>query len=75
MPEQEQEMNISSREFLKKAEFVNAESLLSGDGEKTTNGGGSSQGGNTSGNTGGNTGGGNSGGGNSGGGSHEPIGD
>ena len=28
MPEQEQEMNISSREFLKKAEFVNAESLL-----------------------------------------------
>ena len=72
MPEQEQEMNISSREFLKKAEFVNAESLLSGDGEKTTNGGGSSQGGNTGGNTGG---GGNSGGGNSGGGSHEPIGD
>ena len=72
MPEQEQEMNISSREFLKKAEFVNAESLLSDDGEKTTNGGGSSQGGNTGGNTGG---GGNSGGGNSGGGSHEPIGD
>ena len=72
MPEQEQEMNISSREFLKKAEFVNAESLLSGDGENTTNGGGSSQGGNTGGNTGG---GGNSGGGNSGGGSHEPIGD
>ncbi|WP_033149443.1 hypothetical protein [Prevotella sp. RM4] len=72
MPEQEQEMNISSREFLKKAEFVNAESLLSGDGEKTTNGGGRSQGGNTGGNTGG---GGNSGGGNSGGGSHEPIGD
>ena len=70
MPEQEQEMNISSREFLKKAEFVNAESLLSGDGEKTTNGGGSSQGGNTGENTGGNT-----GGGNSGGGSHEPIGD
>ena len=67
MPEQEQEMNISSREFLKKAEFVNAESLLSGDGEKTTNGGGSNQGGNTGGNTGG--------GGNSGGGSHEPIGD
>ena len=27
MPEQEQEMNISSREFLKKAEFVNAETF------------------------------------------------
>ncbi len=71
MPEQEQEMNISSREFLKKAEFVNAESLLSGDGEKTTNGGGgSSQGGNTGGNTGGN------GGGNTGGGGYDgPNGD
>ncbi|WP_033149044.1 hypothetical protein [Prevotella sp. P6B1] len=57
MPEQEQEMNISSREFLKKAEFVNAESLLGGDGEKTTSGGGSSQGGNTGGNTGGGQGG------------------
>ena len=57
MPEQEQEMNISSREFLKKAEFINAESLLGGDGENTTNGGGSSsQGGNSGG---GNTGGGN----------------
>ena len=72
LPDQEAETNISSREFIKRAEFVNAESLLSGDGEKTTNGGGSSQGGNTGGNTGG---GGNSGGGNSGGGSHEPIGD
>ena len=60
MPEQEQEMNISSREFLKKAEFVNAETLLGGDSTKPTNGGGgSSQGGNTGGNTGG---GGNSGG-------------
>ena len=55
MPEQEQEMNISSREFLKKAEFINAESLLGGDGEKTTNGG-NSGGGNTG--DGGNTGGG-----------------
>ena len=55
MPEQEQEMNISSREFLKKAEFINAESLLGGDGEKTTNGG-NSGGGNTG--VGGNTGGG-----------------
>ena len=27
MPEQEQEMNISSREFIKKAEFVNAEAF------------------------------------------------
>ena len=54
MPEQEQEMNISSREFLKKAEFVNAETLLGGDSTKPTNGGGgSSQGGNTGGNTGG----------------------
>ena len=52
MPEQEQEMNISSREFLKKAEFINAESLLGGDGEKTTNGG-NSGGGNQGGNTGG----------------------
>ena len=60
MPEQEQEMNISSREFLKKAEFINAESLLGGDGENTTNGG-NSGGGNQGGNTGdgGNTGGGN----------------
>ena len=66
MPEQEQEMNISSREFLKKAEFVNAETFVSGgDSEKPTNGGGSGD----SGNTGGNTGGGNTGGsGNTGGG-------
>ena len=70
MPEQEQEMNISSREFLKKAEFVNAETFVSGgDSEKPTNGGGSgsgsgdNSGGNTggSGNTGGNTGGGGNG--------------
>ena len=31
LPEQEQEMNISSREFLKKAEFVNIENWLKGD--------------------------------------------
>ena len=75
MPEQEQEMNISSREFIKKAEFINVDSL---GGEKeqsnsstsgSNSGSGSSQSGNTGGNTGGNqggnTGGGNSGGGNS----------
>ena len=57
LPEQEQEQNISSREFLKQAEFINVESLLKGDDEST------------SGNTGGNTSGGDdNGGGNSGGG-------
>ena len=52
MPEGEQEMNISSREFLKKAEFVN-EDTLTGDqkGGETT--GGSGSGSNTGGNTGG----------------------
>ena len=35
LPEQEQEQNISSREFLKKAEFVNAETWLNGK-EKAT---------------------------------------
>ena len=30
LPEQEQEQNISSREFLKKAEFINAETWLNG---------------------------------------------
>ena len=76
MPEQEQEMNISSREFIKKAEFINVDSL--GGEKKETSGGstsnsgsGSSQSGNSGGNTGGNTGGGNSGGGNSGGGGGE----
>ena len=77
MPEQEQEMNISSREFIKKAEFINVDSL-GGEKEKeqsngstsgSNSGSGSSQSGNTGGNTGGNqggnTGGGNSGGGNS----------
>ena len=71
MPEQEQEMNISSREFLKQADFINVENLLKSD-EATDNGGGSESnqgGGSTSGsNTGGNSGGGNTGGGNSGGG-------
>ena len=31
LPEQEQEQNISSREFLKKAEFINIEQWLKGD--------------------------------------------
>ena len=55
MPEQEQEMNISSREFLKKAEFVNAETLVGGNtsssensnsNPSTSQGGSSSSGGN-----------------------------
>ena len=39
MPEGEQEMNISSREFIKKAEFVNVDTLTGGD---FTSGSGSS---------------------------------
>ena len=31
LPEQKQEMNISSREFIKKAEFINIATLLKGD--------------------------------------------
>ena len=63
LPEQEQEMNISSREFLKQAEFINVESLLKKDSEEENGGstGGGSNGGSTtggdSGNQGGNTGG------------------
>ena len=45
LPEQTTEENISSREFLKKAEFINVEQLLKG-GE--TENGGDSTGGNTS---------------------------
>lgn len=70
LPEQEQEQNISSREFLKQAEFINVESLIKGDeSENGTqpstggNSGGNTGGGNdqpsTGGNSGGNTGGGN----------------
>ena len=55
LPEQEQEQNISSREFLKKAEFINIEQWLKGD-ESTS---GTSQ----SGSSGGSSGGSNSGGG------------
>ena len=69
MPEGEQIMNISSREFIKKAEFINIETLK-GETKETTpsNGGGSGSGSSSSsqsGNQGGNTsGGGNTGGGN-----------
>ena len=63
LPDQEAETNISSREFIKKAEFVNAETFagqLTEEEDKPSNSGGSSsQGGNTGSNTGGNTGGGN----------------
>ena len=45
MPEQEQELNISSREFIKKAEFVNVDSMMGGD---KSSSGGSSSGGNSS---------------------------
>ena len=71
LPDSSTETDISSREFIKKAEFVNAETFAGTmDDENPSSGSGSgSQSG--SGNTGGNTGGGNTG----GGGSHEPIGD
>ena len=36
LPDQVAEDNISSREFLKKAEFVNVKSLLSGNGDETS---------------------------------------
>ena len=59
IPDQEAETNISSREFIKKAEFVNAEAFaeaLKDDKPSSGNGGGSNTGGNTGG--GGSTGGG-----------------
>ena len=69
LPEQEQEMNISSREFLKQAEFINVESLLKKDDEdEPSNGGGSTTGG-------GGTQGGNSGGGSTSGGGGSTGGD
>ena len=67
LPEQEQEMNISSREFFKKAEFINIDSLKGGDSSTGSENGGSNQGG-ESGNQGGNTGDGTNTGGNQGGG-------
>ena len=39
LPEQEQEQNISSREFLKQAEFINIDSLLPKEEEDEENGG------------------------------------
>ena len=69
LPEQEQEMNISSREFIKKAEFINIATLLKGedateettgnenDNENGNSGSGSEQTGEQTGeNTGGNSG-------------------
>lgn len=57
MPEQEQEMNISSREFLKQAEFINVETLTRGDEASASNSGSGNSGGSSntggSGNTGG----------------------
>ena len=52
MPEQEQEMKISSREFIKKAEFINVDAM-GGEKKESTSGSGSGQ------NQGGNGGGGN----------------
>ena len=67
LPDQTAEDNLSSREFIKKAEFVNIKTLLSGASEEAdntdTNGGdtGGSTGGDTGGSTGGSTGGDNGG--------------
>ena len=52
LPEQEQEINISSREFLKQAEFINVESLVNGTSPNTSEGG-ENQGGGSGDNTGG----------------------
>ena len=41
LPEQEQEQNISSREFLKQAEFINVDSLVKKEDEEGTEGSGS----------------------------------
>jgi len=77
LPEQTTEENISSREFLKKAEFVLIDSLLPKENAPsgTNTGGGNNSGSGT--NTGGNTGGGNTGGGdnNGGGGNGDSDGD
>ena len=74
LPDQTAEDNISSREFIKKAEFVNVKTLLSGktdeEGEGGENGtdGGTQQDGNSGGSNNGENGGGENGGGNNGGG-------
>ena len=86
LPEQEQEQNISSREFLKQAEFINVESLTKKEDEEENGGGsnggsgtggsgtgdngGSNSGGTSGGDNGGNTGSDNGGGDNGGGGSN-----
>ena len=49
LPEQEQEQNISSRQFLKQAEFINVDSLLKKEDEDPSAGGGSQTGGETGG--------------------------
>ena len=90
LPEQEQEQNISSRQFLKQAEFINVESLLkkeeaegeggttNSEGNGTTENGGTTNGGgagnDNTNNNGGNTGGDNGGGDNNGGGGQDPGG-
>ena len=68
LPDQTQEDNLSSREFLKKADFVNIKTLLSGNDEEAQAPSNPSTGGSTGGNTGGSTGGNNGGGDNGGGG-------
>ena len=69
LPDSTTETNISSREFIKKAEFVNAEAFADQLKEDTpSNGGGTSGGGSGSGSQSGNQGGNTSGGGNTGGG-------
>ena len=75
LPDQTQEDNLSSREFLKKADFVNIKTLLSGKDEDEDENGGQSQGGTTGGNTGGGTTGDNTGGGTTGGGDNSGGGD
>ena len=64
LPEQEQENNISSRQFLKQAEFINVESLLKSEESESgnTGNGGTQQGGDNGGTSGGDNGGGSNGG-------------
>ena len=59
LPEQEQENNISSRQFLKQAEFINVESLLKSEESESgnTGNGGTQQGGDIGGTSGGDNGG------------------
>ena len=83
LPEQTTEENISSRQFLKKADFINVDNLLKKEEEAESegnstggnSGSGTNTGGNTGGNTGTNTGGNEGGGGESNGGGFESGGD